>query len=113
MLHYPLTKTVIMEVSNLFPSSGRMPLLESLPTLLQKPIDKLQRLTCVAGVTTGTQQADLSVSVIIHFSHFIPMDYTKALSCFIDAALSLKSMIIDFRKLYIMIRFTPSKTLLN
>ncbi|ALM50334.1 hypothetical protein AMR72_16440 [Flavobacterium psychrophilum] len=65
-----------------------MPVLDLLPTLLQKPVNLLQNLPCVAGVISGKQQG-FSTSFLIIFDEKFQMDDKRVLKCFDQPGLTL------------------------
>lgn len=71
-----------MENSHFNQVLGSFPVLEKIPTLLQKPVLLLTGLSCVAGVIPGRQQEDTTTMLHITFSDSENMNYKKALECF-------------------------------
>lgn len=93
-------------------NAGRMPVLDNMPTLLQKPIALLQNLPCVAGVISGTQQG-FSTSILIIFNDQFPMDDKRVLKCFAQPGLSLMRFVKMCDSRLMSITITKSKQFIN
>lgn len=78
----PEPNILIMENSHFNQVLGSFPVLEKIPTLLQKPVLLLTGLSCVAGVITGHMQEDKTTMLHIMFSDSENTNYRKALDCF-------------------------------
>ena len=100
-----------MEKLFLVPNDGKMPSLENMPTLLQKPLTQLKKLSCVAGVLSGLQQDDNSTMLFISFSN--DMNYKLAMECFNNAGLKVKYFYANLADRILKIQVSPSKILLN
>ena len=64
-----------------FSNAGRKPVVETLPTLLEKPISLLEKLPCIAGVISG-KHSGFSSTLLIDFHDNMEMDITSVLKCF-------------------------------
>jgi len=102
-----------MSTTTFVPNGGSMPILEMLPTLLQKPIAQLKKLPCVAGVIAGLQQDDVSTTLTIDFSAQETMDYRKALDCFKVDGLTPKALHVNLADRFMRIKLAISKIALN
>lgn len=102
-----------METTIFYPNAGRMPVLEKLPTLLQKPVLLLSGLSCVAGIISGLQQDDNSTMLYIDFSEREIMDYKRALDCFKIDGVKAKYLNVNFPQRFIRIKLSHTKSLLN
>lgn len=100
-----------METLFFSPDGGGMPRSENVPTLLQKPLTKLQKLSCVAGVTSGSSQDDFAAVVRIDFSNRRKDNCKKALRCFNAAGLVPAHLHTSPLGQFLQIWFKPSKTL--
>ena len=100
-----------MELLLFSPDGGGMPQLENVPTLLQVPLTKLQKLSCVAGVTSGSLQDNITAVVRIDFSNRRKSNCKKALRCFSAAGLVPAHLLSNPLGQFMQIWFKPSKTL--
>lgn len=90
---------------------GGMPALDKLPTLLQKSISLLGKLSCVAGVQSGSQQDDCSMLLIISFRD--NMNYLQALACFKVEGLTVKYLNVNHGHKLMIMHICNAKSLLN
>jgi len=93
------------------PDGGGMPQLENVPTLLQAPLTKLQKLSCVAGVTSGSLQGTITAVVRIDFSNNRKNNCKRALRCFSAAGVVPAYLRSNPLGQFMQIWFKPSKTL--
>lgn len=102
-----------MENNHFYPNAGKFPVLEKLPTLLQKPVLLLTGLSCVAGIISGHQQEDTTTMLHIVFSDQENMDYKKALDCFKSEGLKPVFINLNPESRFIKIKLTQTKSILN
>ncbi|MXN90183.1 hypothetical protein GR160_03005 [Flavobacterium sp. Sd200] len=96
--------------TNLTPAGGCMPPAGTVPTLLQKPIAKLNKMRCVAGVSSGSLQPNMAM-VHISFSNQKKTNPKKALDCFKRAGVVPKLLHINRIGQFMQIWLQPAKTL--
>jgi hypothetical protein len=99
-----------METLFFSPDGGAMRLPENVPTLLQKPLTKLQKLSCVAGVSSGNVQDDVA-TVHVVFSKHRKNNRKRVLSCFAAAGVVLTRMHTNPLGQFMQVWLKPSKTL--
>jgi len=102
-----------MELTNQRPVKSRALFLGSLPTLIQKPITELQRLSCIAGITTGIAKDAHATMLRIQFRNAETMHCNQALQCFSGQGLSLGHLQINTDDYFMMIQLSTSKFLSN
>lgn len=103
-----------MELKSFLPNAGRMPVLDCLPTLIQLPVAKLEKLPCVAGVISGKQQG-LTTSLLIDFKagSLMQHNYKAVLECFNSPGITIKASSYDSTLLFMKIKVSHSKTILD
>lgn len=113
-LQHPYNHNNIMEISNYLPNAGRMPVLSSLPTLIQLPITLLEKLPCVAGVISGKQQGN-TTTLLIDFKENTAklQNYKAAMACFAQPGISLKAFNYQVDHCLMIITVSHSEILLN
>lgn len=98
-----------MENQTFIPNGGGMPVSETMPTLLQKPLYQLKKLACVAGISGHPQ--DDATTLHIQFSDRETMDYKSALQCFNVIGLTTKAMQVNPLQRFMMLKLSHSKFL--